>query len=444
MTIKFGKKTIKTQKSSNKKIFFSLYFFVLIFAPPFVPYPHLWLTIVSFFLLITRYRKRAKKILNQSGIQKWILTMTVLAGYTLCIPIPISMFCNDIVNISHYISVINRYGVLLVTVSICGTYLFCTWERRSIDENSFIECIINAGLIEAMCAILAFLSPAVKTFFIFFMSRFSESRLYFNTWYITVRSYGFASTLVDVFGFGVGLIAGLCFHYGIFYNKIYIFESIIIAIPALLNSRTGVLIYLFAIMLSVYYVAKIDLKKTLKVIVSISFLLLLGKTILDVVYTNEYTASWVKSGFKSISDYLKGKASNDRNDAIYSLFNVQSWEVPTFPRILFGTGHSLYGATGYRHSDIGYINEVWLFGIIGCLFLYSSIIRQSFRMINSNKAFFQLLGFLVLSAYFFFNIKGTALGYNPGAVTMFLLIFSITYFNNKYINRSVNDAKIGS
>jgi hypothetical protein len=430
MTITLGKKILLTKERIDK-ISCSLYLFVLVFAPPLIPYPHLFLTILSFLVLITKYKKAVWRVLKKSGIYNWILTMVLLAMYTACIPLPISMLCNDIVNTSHYMSVISRYGVLVVAVSVCVTYLLCKTERDGYGYEFLLESLINAGLIEGVCAALAFLVPGIKNIFIFFMKKFSESYLYSNTWYITVRSYGFASTLVDVFGLGVALIAGICFFYGITRKKRYIVESIVIAIATLLNSRTGLLVYLIAIVLSLLYVLqKGDVRRILSTFIAIGLLLVIGLKILEIMSTNEYTAGWFSSGINSITSFFDGtKSNNASNDAMSLLFQDKFWKWPSFPRILVGTGHSLYLAQGYSHSDVGYVNEVWLFGIFGCAILYGEIVRLCWSMTRkANKYIFKFSAIFLMTAYFFFNIKGAVLGYNPGAVAMFIVVFVTIYF----------------
>ena len=51
----------------------------------------------------------------------------------------------------------------------------------------------------------------------------------------------------------------------------------------------------------------------------------------------------------------------------------------------------------------------------------------------------------MMLSYFAFNIKGIALGYNPGAITMFLMLFGFLYSKNAHSTnlrtiRSNNDA----
>ncbi len=434
MTITLGKRVLLTKEKMDK-ISYSLYLFVLVFAPPIVPYPHLFLTIFSFLMLATTYKRKVRIVLKRSGIYNWVLAMGLLAMYTVCVPLPISMLCNDIVNTSHYISVINRYGVLIVAVSVCVTYLLCKTDRDGYGYEFLLESLINAGVIEGVCAALAFLFPGVKSIFIFFMKQFSASNLYSNTWYITVRSYGFASTLVDVFGLGVALIAGICFFYGITRKKIYMAESIVIAIATILNSRTGLLVYLISIVLSLLYVLqKGDIRKIISTFIAIGLLIIAGSKILDIMSTNEYTAGWFQAGIKSIQNFMSGnRTSNTSGDAMSMLFQDNFWKFPTFPRIIFGTGHSLYGAEGYAHSDVGYVNEIWLFGILGCLLLYGKIIEMCGMMKKSTRIpVFDYAAIFLLISYFFFNIKGAALGYNPGAVVMFFIIFVGTYQATSY------------
>ena len=434
MTITLGKRVLLAKEKIDK-ISYSLYLFVLVFAPPIVPYPHLFLTIFSFLMLATTYKRKVWIVLKRSGIYNWVLAMGLLAMYTVCVPLPISMLCNDIVNTSHYISVINRYGVLIVAVSVCVTYLLCKTDRDGYGYEFLLESLINAGVIEGVCAALAFLFPGVKSVFIFFMKQFSASNLYSNTWYITVRSYGFASTLVDVFGLGAALIAGICFFYGITRKKIYMAESIVIAIATILNSRTGLLVYLISIVLSLLYVLqKGDIRKIISTFIAIGLLIIAGSKILDIMSTNEYTAGWFQAGIKSIQNFMSGnRTSNTSGDAMSMLFQDNFWKFPTFPRIIFGTGHSLYGAEGYAHSDVGYVNEIWLFGILGCLLLYGKIIEMCGMMKKSTRIpVFDYAAVFLLISYFFFNIKGAALGYNPGAVVMFFIIFVGTYQATSY------------
>ena len=434
MKIVFGNKDLLKNESIDK-LLCSLYLFILIFAPPIIPYPHILLTIISLLILIIKYKNYIWRILEESQIKTFMATIVLLIIYILYIPIPISVLYGDIVNASHYISLMNRYGVFITTVSICTIYILCKTEKYNYEF--ILKCLINAGLIEGFCSILAFFSPTIKELFIFFMQRFSESYLYSNTWYITVRSYGFASTLVDLFGVGIGIIAGISFIYGVIKEKKYIIKSVFISAAALLNSRTGLIIYFIAIILTIFLaIVSKEIKNILKILISSLFLIFCGMEVFELMSSNEDTYKWFQSGFESIFDFFsKNNNYNSANDPMSLLFQNKFWVLPDFPRILIGTGHTLYLASGYAHSDVGYINEIWLFGVFGCIVLYGVFIKTCLNIIKrTNDRLVKYITYFLFIAFFFFNIKGELLGYNPGASALFFVLFSETFYLQKERN----------
>ena len=150
-------------------------------------------------------------------------------------------------------------------------------------------------------------------------------------------------------------------------------------------------------------------------VIAMSVLILCGMEIIKVMSRNEYTAGWFQSGINSISNFLAGNKSYDNsNDAMSALFNDDFWKLPPFPRVLIGTGHSLYLAEGYNHSDVGYINEIWIWGIIGCVVFYGTIIKQCGVLMRNKNQLYSFIGIFLMLSYFFFNINAAALGYKPG------------------------------
>lgn len=444
MIIYVNKKIVKkiNFKNEKSKILDALFLFILIFGPPFMPYPHLVLSLVSLILLLLYIKKDKNgilQILKESGILEWIIVFSMVFLYTILIPFTLSSFANDIVNIGNYISIINRFGVLVVTILTCDILFFYIMRKKRTTWDYFIEVLIYAGMIEGGCSILAFLFPKVKIFFISLMSRFSGGDAYSNGWYTTVRCYGFASTLVDLFGLGIALIAGIAFFYGVTYKQKYIWYSMMIIIAALLNARTGVIVYLISIIITlVYWGYKGHIKIIIKSLIGIVLVILGACVAIDILSTNEATFSWVNSAYESVISIFKTKniSNNDWANPIANLINGQSLELPKGIRFIFGTGHSVYLAKGYKHSDIGYINEIWLWGILGCFIVYGFIIKISKRIICQCRiAVFKFAGLYLLISFAFFNFKCEVLGYNPGAVTFFLLFFGANIFNECRIEK---------
>ena len=425
---------IYIKRESLDRIVWTLYLFVVIFAPPIIPYPHLVLTAISVLLLMTEYRPYYKGIAIASTAYKWLLGMIVVAVYALTIPTAISMFLSDIVDTSHYISLFNRFAVLVVTIIPCSTLLLCKIYKSGYGTDFFLECIIKAGLLEGLTAILAFLSPAVKDIFISLMRRNTDISLYNNTWYITVRSYGLAGTLVDLYGLGIAIIAGISFFYGVTRKRRYVIYSMLIAVAALLNARTGVIIYLAAVVFSlIYLIATSHIKSAGKAIIALIILYFFVQLVFSMISKNQYTSGWLNSAVTDVQKFLDNATSGSQtaqNNEIAKLFSAQFWQLPdNVFRVLLGTGHSLYGTGSYAHSDVGYINDIWFVGIVGIVFLYGMVVKRAVNVIRlSGDIVFKFSAIYILIAFFIFNIKGAAIGYNPGAASLFLLLFGMNYY----------------
>ena len=418
-----------------QKLSTTLYLFMLIFAPPIVPYAHLVLAVYSVIMLLLKYPADWKNSFFSCGAYKWVYCMAFLLLYVIVIPLPISFVCDDVVNTSNYISVFNRFAVLLVVVVSCGVYLISQISEKELTSHFIIECIIDAGAIEGVLSALAFASPSIKNLFISLMRANSGMSIYNNTWYITVRSYGFAITLSDLIGLGSAFIAGVGFIYGVLYKRKFIALSIISIIPSLLNARTGIILYLLCIaVVTILCFFSGRIKSFAYIIVSVALIALVGRYMLEWISSNKYTTGWLMNGFDSVMNFLSkdSTTSTGSGDSLYNLFHKQSWELPGGIRMFLGTAHSLYRAQGYRQSDVGYINDIWIFGIIGALVMYSVIASMIIFIIrNSSDILFRYSAVFMGIALIVFNIKGSAIGYNPGASSILTTLFCMTYFTNK-------------
>lgn len=415
-----------------QKLTTTLFLFLLIFAPPIVPYTHLVLAVYSVFMILLRYSTVWKYSLYTSDAYKWVYCMAFLFLYVIVVPLPISFFCDDIINTSNYISVFNRFAVLFVVVIPSVVYLISQIQEKGLSSNFILECIIDAGAIEGLLAILAFEFPSIKNLFITLMRRNSGMSIYDNTWYVTVRAYGFAITLSDLIGLGSAFIAGVSFIYGLFYKKRFIAISFLAIIPSLLNARTGIILYVLCIaIVTILCFFRGQVKSFIYIVISLALIILVCRYLFEWISSNKYTTTWLMNGFNSVINYLsKEQTSTAGNgDSIYNLLHKQSWELPHGLRMVFGTAHSLYRADGYKHSDVGYINDIWIFGIIGSLVLYGVIGNMIFFVLkNATNVVFRYSVIFMAASLIVFNIKGSAIGYNPGASVILTTLFCMVYY----------------
>lgn len=424
-----------------KGIFYSVYIFLLIFCPPILPRFDVVLMAFSAFGIYRKYRRKLLHVITQSGMLFWIKVMIALAGYVVMVPLPVSAFIsNDLVQIGHYISLVNRYGLLLGEILICGSYLILELESNGFTVEDFLKFVFYAGAIESTFSVGALVSPEIKNTLLTIMYINTGEEMYINPFITSTRMYGFANILIDLFGLGVSVIASVCFIYGVFRNKKYILLSIYIAISTALNARTGLVLYCVCVLVTIgYLVIKGNGKNILLGIIAIvvgisAFNYLLSTDLLD-----DTTKYWITSGIDSVFEIIENGETDTGSLSV--LFQDSWWELPKGIRLLIGTGHSRYQAEGYDHTDVGYVNEIWTFGLIGSAFLYLMIIRLIYTSLSGYRNYMiSGIGIILCIEYFVFNIKAVSLGYNPGASVIFLILFVMRYFltqKGKQINEQV-------
>lgn len=416
----------------RKGIFYSIYIFLLVFCPPIVPRLDVILMVLSAFAILLKYQKQFLQVVVKSGISYWLISMILLAGYVLAIPLPISaFFYSDIVQTGHYISLVNRYGLLVAEVLICGSYLILELKRNKLNVEDFFRYLFYAGAIESTFSIGALLFPKFKQLLLTIAYINTGDGMYRNSYLINTRLYGLSITLLDLFGLGISVIASVCFVYGVFKDKRYVLLSLYIMIATAINSRTGLVLYCVCVLTTiVYLVFRGNGKEILFGIVAIFIGINVFNFFMASDFIDEATKSWVTSGIDSVFEVLEDGGTDSGSLSV--LLQDSWWELPEGIRVLIGTGHSRYLAEGYSHTDVGYVNEIWTFGLIGAVFLYLTVLRIIYMSTSHYKNHMATaIGIILLVEYLVFNVKAVALGYNPGATGIFLILFVMKYFQPK-------------
>ena len=433
---------LSLSKKSFDEVLLGAYLFILIFAPPFMPYPHILLSVLSIVLINTKYLYLRNFVLNRSGLNKWIILIAGLTIYTMSVPLCVSIITGDILPFSHYLTVFNRYFVLTITVVPCSCLIICKLFEHDWNVDFLFRSIMIAGLAESVCSVLAYINPSIKNIFIELMRRNTDSELYHNEWYITVRSYGFSRTLVDLFGLGMALIAIICLIYGVIYNINYVFVSIMVELSAALNARTGIIIYGISLALAMIYlfVKRKYLSFCKMCIITLLLFLAARKMLFFLSISGQATSNWMMTGIMSVVSLFNSKGLNvAEGNAVTNLVTRNNWSLPEGIRLLIGTGHSLYGAEGYNHSDIGYVNDIWVFGLLGVILLYGFMLSMCVDVNRkSDDIVVKYISIACAVSFFVFNIKGAAFSYNPGMIVMLTILFVNKFFINCEERRNYN------
>lgn len=194
-------------------------------------------------------------------------------------------------------------------------------------------------------------------------------------------------------------------------------------IMIVLNSTTGLVI--FAVSILIFSINKVisgqiskkDMIIILVAAIVIPFLVIAIKEFAPIGYQKIF------DNFYEIFNPSKVKASNT---SLRDLFSTRFWQFPnSFTGMIFGTGHSLLNTEYFVRSDVGYINDIWSFGIFGTIIMYIAYLR--FFLQGKKNKFTRLLAYILIAAIFIFNIKGVSIGSNSGNAVAILLMLYINY-----------------
>ena len=153
--------------------------------------------------------------------------------------------------------------------------------------------------------------------------------------------------------------------------------------------------------------------------------------ILDIMITSKnINIAWVGKGLSELLNVIQNNDNNLENASFLS-------DITHFPNdlldLLIGTGHTAYrlkDILGF-HSDIGYVNLIWEFGIVGSVAYFWLTLRLYNSANKASAGKERLLILFMLSSFFVVLFKGILIGYNPGVVVNYLMVFSMIYFGTK-------------
>ena len=420
----------------TEKIILILYIFCAIFAPPFFSFNLLYILslISSIYLLL----KNKKLFTKKYRVNKNILAIIFLFFYLGMVLVVSLIFGNRDLLINKIVVIYQWYVLIPMQIITCfGIQKYA--QRNRINNIQLLNFCLYAGILQGIIVCFSFFVPEVREFFLNTMLKHgAKTRIYANQFMMSYRGYGFAATLLDTFGYGMGLISGILF---LSRKKKYVIFKIIGCLLCLfgtaLNARTGLLIFLVvipSIILDWFFRKKINIKDIKKIIyITISFCILIFLS-LKTNIKESITFSWIKGGFLSVFNFLfRIDASYQLGSMKNSLFNKGFWQFPdNLFNFLFGTGHSVYGTKDIIGvgSDSGYVNCIWIIGIIGTVILFYIILKFSCKKYTEWGQEYKIIVIFITLSFFIMFIKGNVVTYNSGTFVS-LFIFLLDLKNNK-------------
>ncbi len=444
----------------NYRISTIIFLFFLLFSPPVIPHVNsgALACVIATILLITRFRKDLFLIFKQSGALLFAAFFGLFLLYLAATTFFNIFLIGHKVQLLHYLKLWYRLFLVCPLLVAASLYLCLRFRELKTTARQICGYFICTVLLQFIMVIVCLLFPTVKSTFTEWIYLQTGDSYLNIPWVMARRGFGFANSFVDSFGWGIGLVASMPLFLIKKNNPWHILLCPLLLFVSLVNARTGLVVFGIALVLFTFFVIRLYKKSTrkekLKLLLAIfSALIILTLLCLLLYVTNPITLQWILGDLISfvpqdgtpnaLQEVLQQFADDSETTTAEVLFSAGFWNLPTGSPFIFGAGHTLYGARGYAHSDVGYINDLWMGGIIGCVLLYGAFLLLFRRAWHRTDSLWQRLFILFLGiSMVVFQIKANAISFSAGLnVTLpVLLIFSSLKSNSFSLNLS-NECK---
>jgi len=418
---------------TKSKIFITFYLFLLIFNPPIfknISFTVLLVSLSGLYLLLNL--RKTKIMIKKLMMNKFFLIFLFSFFYISFISFFNAFFNNENIlsYLLNFINYIFYYGALISVI----IFINLISNKSKLTFNDLVSCYIWAGVLQAIIAISSYIFPEIRDFFLQLIISNSSSIKIFKTIQTTknIRNYGFASSLFDIFGYSTSILVILAFVKGLYKNIFYIFLSLPLFIVPFLNARTGIILTFFGTILALIIFFKPEniydiLKKILIFLISIFLFIIVFDFFKNVILSiSDQQRIWIISGIKNTFSFLLGESTTGYYNALLNRFIF----FPSFFKTIFGAGATPMILIN-RNTDLGYIQNIWRYGIIGSLIIYIinyKIFKLSY-ILSKNKM--QKTIVIILGFFFFvYMIKLNSLGYSQASVITFPLLFKVINDSN--------------
>ena len=320
-------------------------------------------------------------------------------------------------------------------------FLFIIFQKRNVQVNTILRMILYATMIQAVFAITSYLIPEIKNIFISIMQANNWSERWTDNNAAGQRMNGFAKSLFDTFGYGMGILSSVPFILSYRTNHLkYLLTLPFIFIAILVNARTGLVIFTIVLLiftiLMMKHRRKFSGQSSILAIIFILTIIPIGMhSIVTFMSSGSSFAMHTENDINSYIEFIKtgGKDIGSYGGQADILFSDKFWTIPSqSPQLLFGMGLSVYGKDSPYDfkSDVGYINNIWYFGLVGLVSLHAIVFRHV-RKVTRHHSYWRSFATIAIVSILFFQIKGSAFwSANLGISATILLLAVCIYEQN--------------
>lgn len=412
-----------------KMFFLICYLFIYIFSPPIVKNTRIILDIINFFIVIVCIFYKGKihipsylKITIMPFVP-FLIYVWLNSLYFVLVEKPESLIAYE--NIDYFRTAFLPMYIWIRLLALCFV-LQLLKHKININIDTFADCVLMAGGLQFICALLAFLIPGIRDVFLQIISVNTDGNVQksiFELFNNDKRAYGFADNLFDSIGYVVSLISTIAFIKTVSRSSVKYFVLFVCTVfIVLVNTRTGLVLDMITVFLiTIFYGRKNIVKSIIRFIIALIVMVLVGTFVISQL--PESTLSWASEGMESVYALIV----EQEYTGIFLTFYLNHLNFPN--DIIFGDG-AIPDPMYYNVSDMGYVQCIWRYGLVGTVLLMAGWVYFFYSSYKENSGNKELQCFILCAAtiFFLYLIKLFSL-YNLGGYAVFLPIIIMSLVN---------------
>lgn len=340
-----------------------LVFLFLYYPPIAVSNTMHFLAIYAYFYLFVG-KGRGYLYLITGKLQRLILPFVVISIYSGFVA-----FAND----ASVFSAVYSMGMMaleVIPIAFCFSIKYITGNYKM----AFVDIVLWAGTLQGIISLATFIIPSFKQLIINNMLSYGYNTVVSKMagW----RMYGWSYTLAFAMPIVQALLAVVAFYLGIRKKSHYLFYVPLLIFSSVVNARVGIVVIVLGILFVIIDSFNVSIFKAVRAIAVVGCVIWLISLALPLIEkSSPETYEWVTSGTDDIIDFLRG--SDYSSDSYFNYISDKNkFEAPGGLRTVFGAGRTTTRGNTEYLSDVGYINDIWLGGIVYILMLYGMILSK--------------------------------------------------------------------
>ncbi|WP_150269431.1 hypothetical protein [Paenibacillus tepidiphilus] len=336
--------------------------------------------------------------------------------FTLCLGIMVaSMFFSIRAYISgNEMRILQNNFIIIQIIHI--NFIVYLLKKKSYTQEKAIIFLLNLGLVQGIMCIIMLFVPGFRDIALELYYNGREENVFISA----NRIYGISGDYTFFTPVFHGILAVLACIYAMLKNYRFLYYVPFLLIAILLNGRTGLIVFAVGFICTVILLLLRgrSIGKILSYVVIFVIVVFLIILIIKVASPNTY--NWIIGG---IEDSLALLITNEYSGNYEVLLNTMLYW-PKGLGIIWGEGYRVFGENGPIHgkrpSDIGYVNDMFMGGIIYITILYSCILsfllKIGKKMKDSNKLIESLMSISLVLILLLSNYKGESM--KSGAILL--------------------------